>query len=389
MNLAPRTQARLSRIIDTFYYLLMLVAFYLFMRYAFWLVFPFLFSFFVAAVLQGPMNFAQRKLKIKKSFTSVLLVLLFYVLIILIVVLIGARLWNGAKDFTGFLSERVKNLPHIIEGMTERIYVMTQKLPKEVELRVNNWLANFSASLTSGENAQGESVLTLGSLISRIKLEWFKTPVNGVLSAAGKIPAVAVAVVVTIISSFFMTSSYDRMVRFVKRQLSSDHQRALSAAKRIFFSSMGKLMRSYLIIIGVTFAELTLGLLLLHLIGPFEDAKYLIPIALFTSLADILPAIGVATVLVPWSIYSLIMGNIGMGVGLLVILAVITVVRQILEPKLISQNLGLPAVATLAGIYIGLQLFGFIGIFLIPILLILLKLLNDEGVIKIWKTGKK
>jgi len=376
LHLGEKTQARLGKLIDIVYYLLLLAGFYLFMKYAFALVFPFLFAFFIAVILQRPINFAQRKIKLKKSFTSVALVLLFYLLVLLVVALIGVRIWGAAKSFGDYLSAQVKNLPGIIKSLELRINEMVQWLPEGMKTGVNGALANFTDGLLDGDVS--------GNLLGYVNFAWFKTPVTSVLTIAGKIPLAALAVVITIISSFFMTSGYDRIAGFLKRQLGPERRHALSAAKKIVFSSLLKLLRSYSIIIGVSFSELVLGLLLLRLIGVY-DGKYLLWIALVTALIDILPVLGVGTVLIPWFLYSFIMGDFGLGVGLLTLWLVMIVVRQILEPRLVAANLGLPPVVTLMGMYIGLQLFGVFGLFLMPLLLILVKLLNDQGVIHIWK----
>jgi len=401
MQLNHRTQARLDRLIDIAYYALILAAFYLFMKYVFWLVFPFLFSFFVAVTLQKPMNYAHRKIRLKKSFTAIALVLLFYVVILIIIALIGVRVWDGAKAFMDYLGQQLKNLPELFKGLEQQINQLIAPLPDSIENFISTWMANLNSNLfgdpaalaeaaaETGEAAAAGSDM-LGSLLSSI-LEWFKAPMNGMLAVAGQIPVLAFTLVITVISSFFMTTSYDSIVNFIKRQLKPDAHKALSAAKRILFSSLGKLARSYLTIMFVTFCELCLGLTLLRLCKAY-DGRWLIPVAAATALVDILPVLGTGSVILPWAIYSLIMKRIGMGVGLLVMWVVIIVVRQVLEPKLVASNLGLPPVVTLAGMYIGLQLFGFVGLFIMPILLILLKLLNDEGVVHIWKRaegGKK
>jgi len=386
VQLGEKTRARLGRLIDIVYYLLILAGFYLFIKYAFWLAFPFLFAFCVAMVLQRPMNFAQRKIKLKKSFSSVALVLLFYLLIVVVIALIGARIWSAARGFGDFLSGQMKNLPKIIGDLESRINHLVAWLPESLETNINRWLADFRADLLAGVNAQGESVGMFGSLLSRVNLEWFKTPMDGMLTVAGKIPLMLVAVVITVIASFFLTSSYDKVVGFLKHQLGPERRHALSAAKKILFSSALRLLRSYSILVVVSFGELLLGLLLLRLIGVY-DGSHLLGIALATSFVDILPVLGVGTVLLPWSLYHLIMGHFGMGIGLAVLWAVIVVVRQILEPKLVASNLGLPPIVTLMGMYIGLQLFGFVGMLLMPLLLILVKLLNDQGVVHIWKSA--
>ena len=89
--------------------------------------------------------------------------------------------------------------------------------------------------------------------------------------------------------------------------------------------------------------------------------------------------------MIPWAIYSLITGKIGLAIGLFIVYAIIYVVRQVIEPKIVGGTVGLPPFITLMGMYVGSQLFGFIGIFLVPIMIIIVKLLNDEGVIHLWK----
>ena len=381
MQLNQNTERRLGRIIDTAYYLLMLAAFYLFMRYAFWLAFPFMFSFFLAAALQRPVNFFQRKFKIKKGFSAIMLVLFFYLAIAVILVVIGMRLWASARDFGSFITAQVQSLPDVIIGLAQRISELAQRLPDSMAESVDTWLTyNVTQPLAYGEDG------VLASLFTHINFEWFRAPVGGVLTAAGRIPTIAFAGMITVITSFFMTTSYDSISNFIKRQLSPERQSGLSATKRIMFSSLGKLLRANLILMAITGVLLALGLLVLQWIGLY-NGSFLLAIALITAAIDILPGLGVATVLIPWGAYSLIMGDVGLGVGLLVIFGVITVVRQVVDPKVMASNLGLPAVATIGAMYIGLQLFGFIGLLLMPILLTIVKVLNDEGVIKLWKTS--
>ena len=148
---------------------------------------------------------------------------------------------------------------------------------------------------------------------------------------------------------------------------------------------MGK---AYLLIILITFAELSLGLSVLRLIGVFESS-YIVIIAAITAVLDILPILGTGTVLIPWSLYSFVSGNIGLGIGLAIIYATVFVIRQVIEPKLVAGQLGLSPIVTIAALYFGLKLFGVIGMFVTPVFIIMLKLLNDEGIIHLWKSSEK
>ena len=130
---------------------------------------------------------------------------------------------------------------------------------------------------------------------------------------------------------------------------------------------------------AITFAEMFLGLFLLKLIGVY-DGSYITIISFVTCIIDIIPVLGTGTVLIPWALYNLIFGNFGMGIGLLVIYAVITVIRQIVEPKLVANQAGLPAIVTIMAMFLGVRIFGAFGIILLPFTVIILKLLYDEGI---------
>ena len=129
---------------------------------------------------------------------------------------------------------------------------------------------------------------------------------------------------------------------------------------------------------------MVIGLSFLKLIGVYTGG-YIFAISLITAIVDILPVLGTGTILVPWGVWSLLTGNIGFGIGILVVYAIITVIRQIIEPKLVASQLGLPAYVTITAMYIGTRLFGFIGLFLLPISIMVLKVLNDDGIIHIFR----
>ena len=181
-----------------------------------------------------------------------------------------------------------------------------------------------------------------------------------------------------------MAADYDWIANFIKNQLSPEHKRKLSISKRVVFQSLGKLFRSYALIICITGTEIFIGLNILSLIGLYNGGNIIV-ISVIVALLDILPVLGTGTFMIPWAIYSLITGKIGLAIGLFIVYAIIYVVRQVIEPKIVGGTVGLPPFITLMGMYVGSQLFGFIGIFLVPIMIIIVKLLNDEGVIHLWK----
>jgi predicted PurR-regulated permease PerM len=112
-------------------------------------------------------------------------------------------------------------------------------------------------------------------------------------------------------------------------------------------------------------------------------------IAIAIAIFDILPVAGSGGILIPWAIISLVLGYLPRAIGLLVIYAVITVIRQYIEPKIVGSSLGVNPIVTLAGLYFGLKLFGVLGMFIVPIGLMTLKAFNDAGRIHLYKSPER
>ena len=390
-------EKRKQTIINILYVGMILGLLYLVLKYAFWLLFPFILAFFVAAILQKPVNFLSRKTPIKKGVWSGILVLLITAVLIVLLVLTGARIVSEAQDLVKWVGERMATLPELLETIRVKLLSLAAKLPAGLAKSASDSIDELfrSAAGTASEAAAGEAtqetasgLSVLGGIFSKINLSTLSKPVSGVWNTAKQIPSIAAATLISIIAGCFMTAGYDDIVSFIKRQLPVQKRVALSAAKGIFFSSILKILKSYLIIICITFAEMCLGLTLLKLIGAYTSG-YIATVSVAVALIDIFPVLGTGTVLIPWAIISFITGKVGLGIGLLILYAVITVIRQIVEPKLVAANLGLPPVVTIMCMYIGLQLFGVPGIFIMPLIITMIKLLNDRGILHVWKTKQQ
>ena len=385
-------EKRRRTIINIVYVGMILGLLYLVLKYAFWLFFPFILAFFVAAILQKPVNFLAHKTPLKKGLWSGILVLLIAAVLVVLVIFTGARIMSEAQGLVKWVGERMATLPELLETIRVKLLSVAARLPaglaKSAADSINELFQSATGTATEAvaeETAGNPSIL--GGIFSKINLSTLSKPVSGVWNTAKQIPSIAAATLISIIAGCFMTAGYDEIVNFIKRQLSEQKRYALSAAKGIFFSSILKILKSYLIIICITFAEMFLGLTLLKLIGVYTSG-YVATVSIVVALIDIFPVLGTGTILIPWAIISFITGKIGMGIGLLVLYAVITVIRQIVEPKLVAANLGLPPIVTIMCMYIGLQLFGVLGIFIMPLLVTMIKLLNDRGILHVWKTEK-
>jgi sporulation integral membrane protein YtvI len=340
------------------------------MQYAFWLFFPFLFALFVAMGLQRPINFLVKKTKIKKGAASFLCVFALLAVILSIIMLIGIKIETEIQGLIKTFMVDVKDLPDFYKKSETTLINAVHFLPVSIKKYLDTWITDLYNKLNSKTGFK----FNFSSISSSL---------GGVWSTAKMLPKFFIAVLIVVVSCFFLTSDYDRIINFIKRQLPRSKRDAVSLTKRTMFSSVGKLVKAYAILMFIAFCEMLLGLAVLRMAGLYKS-NFLLATATIIAMIDLIPYLGPSTVFA-WALYSLLSGSTGFGIGLLVILVLMYVVRQILEPKLVSVNLGLRPIVTLMGIYIGLELFGFIGVFLVPLTIMCVKMLNDNGVIKLWK----
>lgn len=131
-------------------------------------------------------------------------------------------------------------------------------------------------------------------------------------------------------------------------------------------------IRAQLILMFVTAVIVFIGLLILGV----ENSWML---AIVVGIAELLPYLGTGTILIPWFVYLFITGDISGGLGIAILYVIIVIIRQMLEPKILSTNMNLNPVAVLISLFAGLQMFGAFGLFLGPVILVLIVILNDVG----------
>lgn len=358
---------RKSFIINFFYFAIFIGLYYFVVKYAFGYILPFVVAAALAVFLQKPVRKISSKIHIKThGAVSTILVLLIVVIIVGAAGLIGWVLVSELKEFFTYLFSRFDSVNDVIVTAREFVMGIVAKLPRGLGATVSNYVSDFFNNLSTESSV--------------IDMEMLSAPLSGAWSVVKGIPSAFLSVLVTIISCVFMTSEYDLIKNMILDMLSESKGKKLVSSKQTVTRGISKLVKAYATLMLITFSEMFLGLNLMKLIGVYEGG-YIAIIAFVTCIVDIIPVLGTGTVLIPWAVYNLVMGNVGLGIGLLVLYAVITVLRQILEPKLVANQAGLPAIATIMAMFIGARLFGAFGILLLPLTVIILKLMYDEGVI--------
>lgn len=377
-------------IINTAYYALVLFLCYIVLKYAMGTLFPIFCAFIIAALLQKPKKFLTKKTFLKDGAASAICVFVGIFIIGFVIFVIGAKIASEVKGFIDYIMIQLQNIDVLVNNIENTVMNLVSHLPDSLGktlqenvtllfVQIREWLAGSNAELP-------EQIV--GSISGAFSLDWITTPLSGVISTASKIPSVLIAVIITLVCSCFMTADFDKIKTFFTNQLPEEKRRNFLRSKTLMKNTVTKMAKAYLLIMAVTFAEMTVGLSVLKIFGIYSSG-YIFVIALATAIVDIIPVLGTGTILIPWALYNLITGNFAMAIGLGVIYAVITVIRQIIEPKLVAGQLGLPPFLTISAMYIGLKFLGVLGMLIAPLLVTMLKLLNDEGILKLWKSSKQ
>ena len=350
-----------SFIINILYFGLMVLILFVLLKYALPLLMPFVIGFVIAYLLKRPIRFVSTKLKVNRKLVAIIMVLVFYCTIGLLLVLLSIKAFTAAGDF-------LQQLPSFY---TWRVEPVLMNIFDGIEKSVLSMDASLVASL---EDLWGEFVNSLGQIVSTLS----GSAISVLSSLAGSLPGLFIKLLLMIISTFFIALDYDRIASFFVRQLSENAQEVFWEIKEYVTGTLFVCIRSYAIIMSITFVELSIGL---SVIG-IENA---VVIALLIAIFDILPVLGTGGIMIPWAVITAIQGEYRMAIALFAVYIVVTIIRNIIEPKIVGSQLGLHPVATPASLYVGAQLFGAVGLFGFPIALSLLRYLNEQGTLKIFK----
>ncbi len=339
-----------------FLYLLIILAIIVFIfKYSLPVLFPFIFAFLISLILKRPVDFISNTLKINRKIVGVVVLLLMYACISVVFIFFGTKLIR-------YIGSVFQKLPEIystnIEPALNIIIYKIQDIIPEISTMVD--LESISKYIMN--------------IINSISL----SAVDLIAGFATKIPSFIIKFIFSIISSFLFTLDYYKVTGFIMRQFSPKVQGIILNIKRNIFGTIFKFIKAYSILMFVTFIELSIGFTI------FKIPNAIVLSTIFAIL-DIMPAIGVGGMLIPWSIIEFIKGNYNLAIGLLVIYAIITIIRYILEPKIIGKQIGLNPIITLISMFLGAQILGFFGIFILPITVTIVKYLNDNGTIKLFK----
>ena len=310
-------------------------------------VLPFLLGFLIASLLKPLILFLIKKLKFKRWIACLLSILVFYLTIGTLATFIAIGVVNQAISIASNISDWINIISSPLSNLLENVSNLDTLFPDmsiALSDHVNNVIVSFVSSFSDGA----------------------KTIAQTILNTAISLPSAFIFIIITILSTFFIAKDRTVFRESFRKQFPSKWIASFYKSRHSISGTLLKWVKAQSIIMSITFMELFVGLTIYRV-------KYALLVAFIVAIIDILPVLGTGTVLIPWILFSLITGNSTLAIKLLVLYLVVTIVRQLIEPKIVGKEIGIHPLVTLIAMYLGVQVFGILGFLVGPIYIMISK----------------
>lgn len=317
------------------------------------LIYPFIVGWLIAYLLNPLVGLMQRRLKFPR-WLSVTVALLLFIgaiggLITLVIIRIAHEMQRLAQLINNNYTKWIENLDKILhseflQGWVDRINMLYEGTEYRDTVQLGITSAGQKIAGTVANALQGLA----GSIINFI----------------AALPNLAVGIIVSLLAAWFISKDWKRISAWLASLVPAGMKASADAVWHDLRKALFGFLRAQFILVAITTVFVIIGLLLLRV-------PYAVTIGLLIGLVDLLPYLGTGAVFVPWILYAFVDGSYAFAFGLTVLYALIVIARQLAEPKVLSSSIGLNPLVTLIAIFVGLQLFGFFGLILGPVLLVI------------------
>lgn len=342
-------------------FLFTLVAIYIVFKLSIFYV-PFLIAFIISLIIEPLIRKVMKWTNLTRKTSAII------TLIIVFSIIIGSLTWGiigvitESSNILNNLNDIVKKLTDTISGLIANFKFENIKLPNEFKDMLQS---TFNTFMGEGTN------IVQGLLIK-------------IIDTVKHIPQIMIYIGITVLATYFVCTDKMYILDQMEHHLPHNWVTKVGYKARKVISCLGDYLKAESILILISFVIVIIGLFIFNFVG--MNVKYPLMIALAIGFVDALPILGSGTVMIPWAIISASYGDIQLAISLIILYVVIIVARQLLEPRIISNHIGIHPIFTLIAMYTGFKVIGVIGMFLGPIMLIILKnifeTMIDNGVVK-------
>ncbi len=305
---------------------------------------PFVIGIIIAAILERPVEAIVKKSKISRKIVGTVAVFLTYIILGAIIAFIITSLVNEAIALSG-------KIPNIYENL---------------KIEYKTVFTSITELLDRTPTAISESIYNIGLNVLSKLAELTTKLANAIVNFIMFVPNILIYIVVTLLATLFLVTDRRTITKFMTDALPNSWVKKLTDVIAKCFESLGGYLKALITLITLTFVELLIAFM-------FLGVEYPLLIAIIGAIIDALPILGISALLLPWAIYSAITGELGFGIALVVLYLMMTIIRQLIEPKIVSNNIGTHPFITLLCMYLGFKVLGLAGLLIGPILMIVFK----------------
>ncbi len=311
---------------------------------------PFVVGWIISMIANPLVRLLEKKLKIVRKHGSMMII----IGVLAVVILLG---YLGVSKLVAETGNLIENLPQIYENwqqdfqeIGENLEIVYNRLPKDTQANIQNVSANLSGYLSGLVQSIGEPTVAAAG------------------NFAKNVPGVLISVIMCILSAYFFTAERHEILRGVKKYVPVEVWDKVASVIAELKRVVGGYFKAQFKIMGVVYVILLVGLLVMRV-------GYSPLVAFLVAFLDALPFFGTGTVLIPWAVIKLLSADYEIAAGLVILYAVTQVVRQVIQPKIVGDTIGMNPLATLIFMYIGYKVSSVIGMIIaVPVGMILINL---------------
>lgn len=332
------------------FFILFIMGFYFLFNNLFTYVAPFVFGYIVAIIINPLVNMFVKYFKVGRAISTIFAIMVLIFLIGVIGTAIVARLIQEGATFFQNLPQLIYYVESAINDFNiifDRLYIIIpQGLQQTFYSLLDVLIEAITTSASSGIRILSTSIISV-------------------------IPRVVIGVVLGLVSSYFFSTDKEVISQFLDNIIPKRLNQKIKVIKVGIVEALGGYFKAQLMLMGIIAVICIIGLTIIR-------APYALFLGVIISIVDALPVFGSGFFYWPWIVFSIITGNYSQAIGLAIIYITVLLARQILEPKIVGNQIGIHPLITLMSIYIGLRLFGFIGIIIGPCIAVTFKTIINE-----------
>lgn len=310
---------------------------------------PFLIAYIISLIIDPLIKWIGKRTNFSRKTNSIIVLVFIFSIIIALAIFGGVKLISETTNLLSGLNTYLEKTINFINDKTSQINFDNLKISGEVMNIFENSTTDFLNTITN----------------------YLKNLLNKVLEYITSIPNIFINIIITILATYFITSDKFYILDRMEHHLSKKMVGKIITHTKEITTTLGGYIKAEITLSIITFLIVLTGLNIFYLFG--MEVEYPILMAILIGFVDALPILGAGSVMVPWSVILFLNNRNSLGFAILGLYIFVVIAKQLIEPKLVSNNIGIHPIFTLLAMYTSFKIIGVIGLLIGPIILIILK----------------